>query len=143
MRQIQPFLRVAGTLRPLVTAHVQTDGSYHQRYRVSRTAVILRADEEHHLLKSYIDGEHKNSTESEWASVLDGIKFSIAKDQGAVELENDNLGVIRAIAAHQAKNDMDRYYLHSIRAESEKLDWLAVRWIPREQNRADMLFGSR
>lgn len=121
-------------------ARVQTDGSYHHRLRLSRTAVILQASDEYRLMTTYMQGEHKNSTESEWASVLDGLQFSIAKDQGAVEIENDNQAVVDAIIKRQAKKEVERYYLHTILEESADLDWLGIRWIPRELNRADTLF---
>ena len=124
----------------MTVALVQTDGSYHSGQRLSRTAVILQAADEHRLMKTYMEGEHVNSTESEWASVLDGLKFSIAKDQGAVEIENDNQGVIDAIIRRRAKKEMERYYLHAILEESADLDWLGIRWIPRALNRADTLF---
>jgi len=137
---MRPFHRLTGLIRPATVAHVQTDGSYHHRQRLSRTAVILRTDDEYRLMTTYMEGEHKNSTESEWASVLDGLQFSIAKDQGAVELENDNLGVIEALIKRRAKKEVERYYLHAILEESADLDWLGIRWIPRELNRADTLF---
>jgi ribonuclease HI len=137
---MRPFHRLAGVIRPALVAHVQTDGSYHHAQRLSRTAVILRADDEWRLMKTYLEGEHANSTESEWASVLDGIQFSIAKDQGALELENDNQGVIEALVRRRAKKEVERYYLHTILEESADLEWLGIRWIPRELNRADTLF---
>jgi len=137
---MRPFHRLAGVIRPAAVARVQTDGSYRHSTRLSRTAVILRADDEWRLMKTYIEGEHENSTESEWASVLDGIQFSIAKDQGALELENDNQGVIEALIRRRAKKEVERYYLDAILEESADLDWLGIRWIPRELNRADTLF---
>jgi ribonuclease HI len=142
MRWISPYLRIAGTtlLKPPQMALVQTDGSFYHRVPLSRTAVILQAEDEWSLLKSYTEGEHKNSTESEWASILDGLVFSKSKDQGAVELENDNLGVINSLKTMKSKKDMDRYYLHAIMKEAKAMEWVAVRWIPREQNMADRLF---
>ena len=137
---MRPFHRIAGLIRPAVVARVQTDGSYHVGQRLSRTAVILRADDEWRLMKTYMEGEHINSTESEWASILDGIQFSIAKDQGALELENDNQGVIEALIKRRAKKEAERYYLNAILEESADLEWLGIRWIPRELNRADTLF---
>jgi len=127
-------------MRPAIVAHVQTDGSYHHRQRLSRTAVILQADDEWRLMKTYMQGEHTNSTESEWASVLDGLQFSIAKDQGAVEIENDNQGVVEAIIKRHAKKEVERYYLHAILEQSTDMEWLGIRWIPRALNRADTLF---
>ena len=137
---MRPFHRLTGLIRPAIVARVQTDGSYHHAQRLSRTAVILQAADEHRLMTTYMEGEHVNSTESEWASVLDGLQFSITKDQGAVEIENDNLAVIEAIIRRRAKKEVERYYLHAILEESADLEWLAIRWIPREFNRADTLF---
>jgi ribonuclease HI len=137
---MRPFHRLTGLIRPAIVARVQTDGSYHHAQRLSRTAVILQTDGEYRLMKTYMEGEHANSTESEWASVLDGLQFSITKDQGAVEIENDNLAVIEAIIRRRAKKEVERYYLHTILEESADLEWLAIRWIPRELNRADTLF---
>ena len=142
MLRRSPFFYVAGKCmaKPPILARIQTDGSYYHAYRFSRTAVILQAEDEYKLMKTYMEGEHLNSTESEWASVLDGLIFADTKGQGAVELENDNLGVIRAIKDSRAKKEMDRYYLHAIRKQAHEMEWVAVRWIPRELNRADDLF---
>jgi len=119
-------------------ARVQTGGFY--KNGLSRTAVILRAEEERILLKTYTDGEHKNSTESEWASILDGIIFSRTNDQGAVELENDNLGVVYSLKMGKATKEMERYYANAIAKEVDQLDWFLLRWIPRAYNLADRLF---
>ena len=134
------FFRLGGKsfLKPPSIAHVQTDGSF--KNGLSRTAVILQTNEERRLMKTYIDGEHKNSTESEWASILDGIIFSRTNDQGAVELENDNLGVVHTLKMGRATKEMDRYYSNAIAKEVDKLEWISLRWIPREYNRADRLF---
>ena len=138
--RLTPFFRIGGTsfLKPPLLARVQTDGSYRHAQRLSRTAVII--DDEHKLMKVYAEGEHANSTESEWASILDGLLFSHATSHGAVELENDTQGVIRSLYFSQAKKDMDRYYLHAILEQARALEWVGVRWIPRELNRADRLF---
>jgi ribonuclease HI len=120
-------------------AFVQTDGSF--KGNISRTAVLLNTshNENYKLLNSYLD--HKNSTESEWCSVLDGIQYSISKDEGSIELENDNLGVINSIINNKMPNKSylaDYYYL--IENEIRNLDYFGIRWIPRELNRADDIF---
>jgi hypothetical protein len=67
-------------------------------------------------------------------------RWADAKDQGAVELENDNLGVIRAIKEGRAKNGIECFYLYAIMEQVSEMEWVSVRWIPRELNRADRLF---
>uniref|UniRef100_A0A6C0APJ6 RNase H type-1 domain-containing protein n=1 Tax=viral metagenome TaxID=1070528 RepID=A0A6C0APJ6_9ZZZZ len=128
--------------RPPKVALVQTDGSFSTQYvEMSRTAVILRTNEhiDYTLIDTYID--HINSTESEWVSVLSGIEFALKKDQGSVELENDCLPVIKHLIFRKppAKSYLADYY-SQIFKESRKMEYLGVRWIPRELNKADDLF---
>jgi hypothetical protein len=94
------------------------------------------------MVRTYSRGEHTNSTDSEWASVADGIQYAIHKKQGAIHLENDNLGVIRTLQGLQARprGGLARAYYDYIYELAHPLEWLAVRWIPRERNRADRLF---
>jgi hypothetical protein len=141
MRRI-PFTRIGGTsiLKPPVLARAQTDGSYHSAYKMSRTAVILHTPEKFMMIRSYLDGEHKNSTESEWASIYDGVVFSNTQGQGSLELENDNLGIIRCLQEGKAAKGLEFDYLYEIMRIADDMEWLGVRWIPREQNRADQLF---
>lgn len=130
------------TQRPSRVALVQTDGSFSSQYvDMSRTAVLLKtaSHEEYSLVDTYTD--HWNSTESEWASVLNGVRFALKKDQGSVELENDCLPVVKHLIAKQrpAKTYLADYYA-AIFKESKKMEYLGVRWIPRELNRADDFF---
>jgi hypothetical protein len=84
---------------------------------------------------------HRNSYESEWASVLDGIMYAIKKDDGSVELENDNQSVIRAlITKTPPSQDYAQFYYYKTLEISNYMDLLSVRWIPRKQNQADRLF---
>ena len=138
LRNPTPFSVLTRSVRPPTVAHVQTDGSFSH---VSRTATILKTiqGEEYSLFRTYF--EHKNSQQSEWCSVLDGIIYSIKKDQGAVELENDCLGVIKALM--QKRQPIDRFSAHcygKIWREIRGLEHFGIRWIPREMNRADELF---
>lgn len=125
-------------IKPDKIAHVQTDGSFKN---ISRTAVILNTQENvtYKLMNTYFD--HKNSTESEWCSILNGIKYSIYKDEGSLELENDCLPVIQHLINKRSptKAYLQDYY-HLILKEVKTMDYLAIRWIPREMNRADDLF---
>jgi hypothetical protein len=138
LRNPTPFSVLRGsTLRPPKVAHVQTDGSFKE---LSYTGVLLRTTlpEEYSLLSTYFD--HKNATHSEWCSILDGILFSKRKDQGSVELENDCLPVIQSLASKKQPRDaLSAYFYGSITKEMRDLDHFAIRWIPREMNKADDL----
>jgi hypothetical protein len=108
---------------------------------ISRTAVLITnlKGEQNTLCNTYFD--HKNSTESEWCSILDGIKYSIKKDHDAIELENDNLGVIQSLINRKIpkRHYLAEYYT-MIYKNLRQLEYLGIRWIPRERNRADDIF---
>lgn len=129
-------------LRPLNVARVQTDGSFNRHNNcISRTAVILNTpkNEEYKLCTTYFN--HQNSTEAEWCSVQDGIIYSLKKDCGAIELENDNLGVMTSLL--EQKKPTQPYladYYEDILQLANHMEWLSIRWIPRRYNRADDLF---
>lgn len=133
------FSVIAGNYRPQKLARVQTDGSFNSQ--IARTAVILidKKNEEHRLHTTYLN--HQNSMESEVCSVLDGIQYSIHKDEGSIELENDCLGVVNNIIQRRApkKSYLTDYYYEIFR-EILHLDYFGIRWIPRELNSADDLF---
>ena len=131
--------RVLKGIRLPTTALVQTDGSFGPV--LSRTAVILTTHKgkEHTLSKTY--DTHVNSTESEWCSVLDVIQYAMRRGEGSLDLENDNLGVIRSlIKERMPMNPLMAKYYTSINAHMCYLDYFSVRWIPRRFNRADELF---
>jgi len=128
--------------RPDKVALVQTDGSFSTQFtEMSRTAVILRTPDalEYSLINTYID--HWNSHESEWTSVLNGVQFALKKDQGSVELENDCLPVINHLIHKKRplKSYLADYYAQILK-EATGMEYLGVRWIPRELNKADDLF---
>ena len=128
-------------LRPAHTALVQTDGSFGSNYpKIARTAVILNLrGEEWTLSTTYM--KHKNIGETEWCSVLDGIQFAIKKGHTAIELENDNLGVMQALIHRRVPRTMllSDYYV-AVHKEFKNLVYIGARWIPRELNKADELF---
>ena len=143
LRQPTTFVPLSKSiLRPPKVAQVQTDGSFSLEFKeMSRTAVILKTRDgiDYSLFDSYTD--HWNSTESEWCSVLNGIRFALKKDQGSVELENDCLPVIKHLTHRRApmKSYLAEYY-SQIFKEAKTMEYLGIRWIPREFNRADDLF---
>ena len=128
------------TFRPDYVALIQTDGSYKPSYKISRTAVLyINSENPQFSIKTYFD--HRNSYESEWQSIIDGIEYAIKKDDSAIELENDNLSVITClINKTPPKNKYIKEYYYSTLELSKHLDLFSVRWIPREENKADELF---
>jgi ribonuclease HI len=124
-------------VEPLALAAIQTDGSFK---RISRTAIILDTvqGEQFTLVNTYFT--HANSHESEWCSVLNGLEFALKKKQTAVTLENDNQGVIHSLITQSPPKSLYWPYYDSIHELLETFDWVSVRWIPRELNKADRLF---
>lgn len=142
-RRPGPFTVIAKStnIKPSNIAHIQTDGSFKiQPYILSRTAVIMKTSEnqKYSLMNTYLD--HKNSTESEWRSVLDGIEYSIKKNEPSIELENDNLGVMSSlIRRRKPQGYLQDYYMY-IFDRIKEMEWVGIRWIPREMNKSDRLF---
>ena len=125
---------------PMIISSLQTDGSFRYNDRISRTECLLNDEGElFKSVKTYFD--HKNSYESEWCSILDGIRMSQANGCGDVQLENDNLSVINCLINERppAQGYVANYYTDVLHA-SRDMDWLEVRWIPRKLNKADGLF---
>ena len=93
----RPFIRISGALhRPPYVARVQTDGSF--KPTMSRTsAVLFTSYDWKGALLRYDAGFHKNSTEAEWESICIGLQYSIYREEMALQLENDNLGIIQCI----------------------------------------------
>jgi len=139
MRTPGPFVQLSANslLKALKVAHVQTDGSF--KNNISRTAVIIRKNQiNHSLCKTFFN--HRNSTESEWQSIVDGLEYSIKREEKSITLENDNLGVVNSLIQEKAPNLIySAYYFYSLDL-IKSMDWVAVRWIPRELNKADKLF---
>ena len=63
------------------------------------------------------------------------------KGDGSMELENDCLGVVKALVRRQVPVDRQSAHFYStISREIRGLDYFGIRWIPREMNKADELF---
>ena len=140
LREPTIFSGIRGTKPPKV-AHMQTDGSFGMEFKISRTAVILRdrVGHDYTLCKTYLD--HNHSMESEWCSILDGIRYAIQRDEGSIELENDCLPVVKSITRKKIPaNSLLANYYTAVFKEIRELDFLGIRWIPRELNKADELF---
>lgn len=140
-----PFTRVAGhvTHPPLLLATVQTDGSYAHKTGDARVAAILTPTKSHSTFRHLQSISAESSTEAEWASISMGLELAISHNEGAVGVENDCLGVINTLLSpHDTwlRHEYARYWRYRILRQAKGFEWLGLRWIPREQNRADDLF---
>ena len=129
-------------VRPPMVALLQTNGSFGAKFQpLSRTASLLITPKGNLYTYSKTYDNHTDSFESEWCSVLDGIQYAIRKGQRAIELENDNMSVIRSLVSQQEpRRPHFAVYFEEINRCAEGLDYLSVRWIPRRLNRAHDIF---
>ncbi len=143
---LQPYTRIGGRMivPPLMTAHLQTDGSFHPR-KPARIAMILQSLDNQHTYKQVHDVLAETSMEAEWMSVEQGIQIALNKNEGRLAIENDNLGVVSALMFPNdpIKQEIGRYYRDRIYALAKYGEWMGIRWIPRGLNDADALFRSQ
>lgn len=142
-RKSAQFTVIARTtiLKPEKLAKVQTDGEFkNQPHILSRTAVILKTHDKlkYSLINTYLN--HKNSTETEWRSVLDGIQYSMKKKIYSIELENTNLSVMSTLINKRKPNDYLVDYYYYIFDMVKNMEWVAMRYIPRDLNKSERLF---
>ena len=113
---VQPYARIGGVDRymmsPLFYAKVQTDGSFYPNTGMSRVAMILTtADRNSELKHMKTISTCEDSTETEWASVSQGLLFALENNERTIALENDNLGVVSSliIGSSVPKKEYARY----------------------------------
>jgi ribonuclease HI len=137
-----PFtiLRKNSLIQIAEPVHIQTDGSFNQKNKISRTAVILIKSNGIKFTLSNTYFNHSNSYESEWCSVLDGIEYSLKRNAKSIKLENDNLAVINSLINSEKPSGLYVDYYYLITEKINKLDHFSIRWIPRIMNNADKLF---
>ena len=140
-----PFTRVTGrsTHPPLILATVQADGSYSFKTGEARVAAILTPTKSHSTFRHVQSISADSSMEAEWASISMGLELAITHSEGAVGVENDCLGVINVLmSSHDTwlRHEYARYWRYRILRQAKGFEWFGIRWIPREQNRADDLF---
>jgi ribonuclease HI len=145
---VQPYTRIGGIdthmMSPLFYAKVQTDGSFYPNTGMSRVAMILTTSDRNSELKHMKTiSTCEDSTETEWASVSQGLLFALENNERIIALENDNLGVVSSLIMRGnsvSKKEYAKYYRYIILGLTAKTEWTGIRWIPREMNLADGLF---
>lgn len=138
---LMPFARIGGRMifPPPVTTRVQTDGSY--KAGVARVAATITTRDQT-TFRLLATAAVENSTEAEWASVYFGLQQALQKQQDAIEIENDNLGVINGLIHTNTplRQNYARHFRSRILDLTSETAWTGIRWIPREINAADELF---
>ena len=78
----------------------------------------------------------RTPTETEWASVLFGLTMALEKNCEAIAIENEHLGLIRALATPRPRlrHEYARHYHNQILTQAKETVWTGARWIPREQD---------
>lgn len=138
------MLRLAGRrlYPPPILTIVQTDGSFRQSN--GSAAVAARITRVHELVDEAVSPLHNiaSSTEAEWASVYYGILLAQTNREHSIGLENDCLGVVNSLlyGIHRNPRPYATFYKCKIMDTASTFDWCGIRWIPREQNKADRLF---
>jgi ribonuclease HI len=140
----RPFIRIGGGPRvapPLLSALVQTDGSFGSPYCGNRIANVLTSSNRLSTWNQCKTVNAVSATEAEWASVAAGLEFALEHNETAICIENDNQSVMEGLLKKD-RNRMEyaRYYKNRIEFLTREANWVGVRWIPRKFNRADDLF---
>jgi hypothetical protein len=69
------------------------------------------------------------------------MKYASKRDEGFLEVENDNLGLVRMLIKEiEPVNPIHYPYYSSIQTQLKNFDYVAIRWIPREMNSAHSIF---
>ena len=140
---LDKYTRIGGKLIfPIPpVARLQTDGSFIYRTRAAKTAVLLTSRCGTTLYSDVQKIEAVSSTEAEWASIAKGIEFALEKEESILAVENDNLSVIAGLLdKSRANQSYARHYKQIIDKLVRNTAWTGIRWIPRQENRADDLF---
>ena len=138
------FLRLAGRCRypPPVLSVVQTDGLFrHSNGSAAVAACLVRSGE---LLEESVSPLRnvECSTEAEWASVYYGLLLAQVNKEWSIGIENDCLGVVGQLlhGTYRTPRPYANHYKGKIIEAASAMDWCGIRWIPKEQNKADRLF---
>lgn len=107
--------------------------------KISRTALFLNKSDGIKSCRLNYYSDLKNSHESEWRSVVDGIDYSLKKEEHSLLLENSSLDVMNCLVNRNRPLGRYIYYYDYIFEMQVNFDYLAVRWIPRALNNAHNL----
>jgi ribonuclease HI len=142
-----PYVRIGGNVAfpPPFLALVQTDGSYRLKpQKQARVAFILLSADGRRSLRDVETIRADSSTEAEWSSIYYGLQAAIDAKETAIGIENDCLSVIHGLTlsapAAPLRNPVNQEIRRKILDLAKQTTWTGVRWIPREENRADALF---
>lgn len=143
--QLQAYARIGGfsSTPPLQCGLLQTDGSFYHKTGFSRVAMILKSENGNREVKdTQIIPRCVDSTETEWASVSRGLLFALEEGERNINVENDNFSVVSHLILRDGvpKQEYVKYFRHVILTTASKYNWVGIRWVPREMNKADELF---
>lgn len=119
-------------------AKIQAAGS-NINSRISGTALFINKSDGVKCCRLNYYFDYKNSNESEWRSVVDGIAYSLKKEEHSLLLENSSLEVIKCLVNRNRPLGRYIYYYDYIFEMQANFDYLAVRWIPRALNNSHNL----
>ena len=118
-------------LPPSMLTYVQTKGTIHNIHPKARAAAIINASSD--IYRYMIPIDARTPTETEWASVLFGLTMALDQNCDSLVLENENLGVIRALVMPQPRlrHEYARHYHNQIITRAKETVWTGARWIQR------------
>ena len=121
---------------PLQIACVQPVASY-KRGGSHVAAILLRSDRSN-AISDVTRACTVDSTETEWASILFGIKLALKHDEDTIGIEHTNMGIINALIYRKTvlKIEYAEHYRNEIQRLLRETEWTGIRWIPREANHA-------
>ncbi len=139
-----PYVRIGGNVAfpPPLLALLQTDGSYRLKpQKQARVAFILLSADGRRSLRDVETIRADSSTEAEWSSIYYGLQAAVDAKETAIGIENDCLSVIHGfILSSPLRNPVNQEIRRKILDVANQTTWTGIRWIPREENRADALF---
>jgi hypothetical protein len=140
LRQLSPFYRIGGTSlqSPNSLYRVQTH-AFFDRSKGCQIAAILYGVDHRAIVQSQLQIKAKSQTEAAWASVALGLALAVQHKKPSIGIENDNLGIIRALIFHRnfrSRHEYAHHYFHEIMRLASNTEWTGVRWIPRSLNSA-------
>lgn len=112
---------------PSIITYVQTSGSLHKIHPKVRVAAIINAPSD--IYRYIIPVDAHTQTEAEWASVLFGLTMALERSCKTIVIENNNIGVIRALMMSQPRlrYEYARHYHNQILALTNETEWTGIK----------------